>query len=158
MRVLLLFVLLVQAGLSGPPPKARAAVAAPSDAAIEQNIRARFAKSKIAEDRFTVRVQGGKAIIEGTTNVVQREGVATRLAKLGGAVAVDNRIHISDEAREKAAEKLAEHRKRPGAHPAPTKPTAAPVKPTSTRAEPISKNLAPSPAVAAPIPRAQVKH
>jgi hypothetical protein len=96
------------------PRKAAAAARRPalSDAAIEAAIRARFAKSKINADQFQVRVQGGVATIEGRTDVVQRKGVATRLAKPGGATAVNNRIQISEAARQKAAANLAKGRRR----------------------------------------------
>jgi hypothetical protein len=138
------------------PPRAKPA-AAVSDSSIEQNIRGRFAKSKIAEDKFTVRVQGGVAIVEGRTNVIQRKGVATRLAKAGGARSVDNRIRIADDARTKAAEKLRELR--PATPPqARSKPvTAAPAKPAAAE---LAKPASPD-AMALetkPIPRAIVKH
>lgn len=81
-----------------------------SDVQIERNIRAKFAKSKINVEHFTVTVQSGVATIEGKTNVIQHKGVATRLAKTGGALAVQNHIQISDEARAKAAAKLAKAR------------------------------------------------
>ena len=83
-----------------------------SDADIERDIRARLAKSKINQDKFTVRVQGGIATLEGKTDVIQHKGVATRLAKSGGAVAVVNRIQISEEARAKAAQNLETGRRR----------------------------------------------
>lgn len=62
------------------------------------------------KDHFTVSVQGGVATLEGKTNVIQHKGVATRLAKLGGAVAVENHIQVSEEARAKAAARLARYR------------------------------------------------
>src|SRR4051812_29909245 len=65
------------------------------DAEIERTIRAKFAKSKISVDKFTVKVQGGIATIEGRSDVVQHKGTATRLAKTGGAVAVVNKIQLS---------------------------------------------------------------
>jgi hypothetical protein len=80
--------------------------AAQSDAQIEATIRAKFARSKINVEKFTVHVQGGVATIEGKTNVIQRKGTATRLAKTGGAVAVNNHILISDAAKQKAADNL----------------------------------------------------
>ena len=80
------------------------------DAQIERNIRAKLAKSKISVDKFTVKVSGGVATFEGKTNVIQHKGVATRLAKSGGAIAVQNHIQISDEARAKAAAKLSKYR------------------------------------------------
>jgi hypothetical protein len=85
--------------------------AAGNDAAIERAIRARFARSKIAADKFEVRVQGGVATITGRTDVVQRKGVATRLAKLGGARRVDNQVQISEAARQRAAANLEKHRR-----------------------------------------------
>jgi hypothetical protein len=93
-----------------PPSKALAARA--SDAQIEAAIRAKFSKSKIAVNQFTVRVQGGVATIEGNTGVIQHKGTATRLAKSGGASAVNNRIRISEEARQKAARNLEHGRRR----------------------------------------------
>jgi len=80
------------------------------DAQVERNIRAKFAKSKINVEHFTVSVQNGVATIEGKTNVIQHKGVATRLAKTGGAVAVQNHIQVSDAAKAKAAAKLAGYR------------------------------------------------
>ena len=92
-----------------PPKKA-----APqkSDKEIEASIRAKFAKSKINADKFTVHVQGGVATIEGKTDVVQHKGVATRMAKTGGALAVNNRVQSSDAAKKKAAGNLDEGRRR----------------------------------------------
>jgi hypothetical protein len=83
-----------------------------SDAAIEAAIRAKFAKSKINQDKFQIRVQGGVATIEGRTNVIQHKGVATRMARTGGAVAVNNRIRIDDAARASAAANLEQGRRR----------------------------------------------
>jgi hypothetical protein len=82
------------------------------DAEVEREIRAKFAKSKINQDKFQVHVQGGLATIEGKTEVIQHKGVATRLAKGGGAVAVANHIQISEAAREKAAGNLDAGRRR----------------------------------------------
>ena len=82
-----------------------------SDAQIEQTIRAKFAKSKIAsKEHFTVRVQNGVATLEGKTNVIQHKGTATRMAKTAGAVSVQNNIQISDEAKARAAARLARYR------------------------------------------------
>jgi hypothetical protein len=84
----------------------------PSDAQIEASIRARFAKSKIGAEKFTVRVQGGVATIEGKTDVVQHKGSATRMAKTGGALAVNNHVQVSDAAKKKAADNLEQGRRR----------------------------------------------
>ncbi len=94
-----------------PAPKG-AAQPARSDAAIEADIRARFAKSKINADKFQVRVQGGVATLEGRTDVIQHKGVATRLAKSGGALGVNNHIQTSEAARRKAADNLEKGRRR----------------------------------------------
>lgn len=96
----------------------KAAAAAPirrglSDAQVERNIRARLARSKmtlVSKEQFTVTVKDGVALLEGKTNVIQHKGVATRLAKLGGAVAVQNHIEVSEAARAKAAARLARYR------------------------------------------------
>lgn len=88
------------------------AAPAKSDAEIEKEIRARLAKSKIGAEKFQVRVQGGVATLEGKTNVIQHKGVATRLARSSGAVAVANHIEISEAAKEKAAQNLENGRRR----------------------------------------------
>lgn len=89
-----------------------AAKPAPSDAELQKAIEQRFARSKIAEDRYTVRVNNGIATIEGKTETVQRKGTATRLAKQAGARAVVNKIEVSQAARDKAAANLASGRRR----------------------------------------------
>jgi BON domain len=94
-----------------PKPTSTQSPARP-DAVIEKDIRNRFAQSKIAADNYQVYVQGGVATIEGRTDVVQNKGMATRLARLGGATAVKNRIEISEAARQKAAQNLATGRRR----------------------------------------------
>lgn len=86
--------------------------AAQSDALIEAAIRAKFAKSKINADKYQVHVQGGVATIEGKTDVIQHKGVATRMAKSAGAIAVNNHIQTSDAAKQKAAANLATGRRR----------------------------------------------
>jgi len=94
-----------------PAPKATARPAA-SDVQIETAFRARLAKSKIGADKFQVHVQGGVATLEGRTDVVQHKGAATRMAKAAGAVAVNNRIQISDAAKQKSAANLESGRRR----------------------------------------------
>jgi osmotically-inducible protein OsmY len=92
---------------AGPVQKGRAL----PDAQIERNIKARLARSKMSgKEHFTVSVQGGVATLEGKTNVIQHKGVATRIARLGGAVAVENHIQVSEEAKAKAAARLARYR------------------------------------------------
>jgi len=95
----------------------RAATAAParpraSDAQLEAVIRAKFAKSKINADKFTVHVQGGVATIEGKTDVVQHKGTATRMARTAGALAVNNHVQISQAARDRASANLEKGRRR----------------------------------------------
>jgi hypothetical protein len=107
---------------AGTPPPAPSRTPAPAaraaskpllpDSRLEAAIRAKFAKSKINEDHFTVHVQGGVATIEGKTGVIQHKGVATRMAKTAGAVAVNNHVQISDAAKAKAAANLEEGRRR----------------------------------------------
>lgn len=100
------------AASNGPETKTAPRHAAASDAQIERNIRARLARSKISQtNHFTVTVKDGVATLEGKTNVIQHKGVATRLAKAGGAIAVENHIQISEEARARAAARLAAGRK-----------------------------------------------
>ena len=99
---------------STAPPKAPApqGASAQQDQQIEAAIRARLAKSVIGKDGFKVHVQGGVAYWEGTTNVVQHKGSATRMAKSAGAKKVVNKIVVSDAARQKAGENLDSGRRR----------------------------------------------
>jgi hypothetical protein len=94
-------------------PAATSAQPRLSDAQVEADIRARFARSqKISQDHLQVHVQGGVATIEGKTGVVQHKGTATRMAKASGALAVNNRIQVSDAAKQKAAANLDSGRRR----------------------------------------------
>jgi hypothetical protein len=100
----------------GKPPAASKSTASTgpsklSDAQLEALIRAKFAKSKSA-NTFKVRVQGGVANIEGQTDVVQHKGAATHMAKSAGAISVNNRVEISDAAKQKAAGNLETGRRR----------------------------------------------
>lgn len=74
-----------------------------SDAEIEAAIKIKLAKSKIGKDGFTVHVKNGVATWQGTTDVVQHKGAATRMAKTAGAVQVVNNIKVSDAGRAKSA-------------------------------------------------------
>lgn len=94
------------------PAASAAAHSAQTDAQLEKAIRARFAASKISEDKFEVHVQGGHATLTGNTNVLQHKGTATRLAHAAGATDVINNIEPSDEARQKAADNLTKGRRR----------------------------------------------
>ncbi len=97
-----------------PLPKAAAKTSVPvrvlPDAQIEHIIQMKFAKSKINTEHFTASVKNGVATLNGKTNVIQHKGVATRLAKKGGAIAVENHIQVSEEAKAKAAATLAKNR------------------------------------------------
>ena len=117
--------LIAASAWAGEPQAAKAPAKAPahtpakapaparmSDAQLETAIRAKFAKSKINADKFQVRVQGGVATIEGKTDVMQHKGVATRMSKNAGAIAVNNRVQISQGARDKAAANLEKGRRR----------------------------------------------
>ena len=84
----------------------------PSDAEVERDIRARFARSKISTDKFSAKVQSGIATLSGHTDVIQHKGTATRLAKSAGALAVVNNIEISQAAKDKAARNLESGRRR----------------------------------------------
>jgi hypothetical protein len=95
-----------------PPKQPVAAKAQISDVELEKAIRARFAKSKAGVDKFTVRVQGGVATIEGKTEVVQQKSAATRMAKTAGAKQVVNKIEVSQAAKQKASDNLAQGRRR----------------------------------------------
>jgi len=99
---------------AAPNTKAPAAqgVTAQQDKQIEAAIRVKLSKSKIGQDGFTVRVQGGIAYWEGTTSVVQHKGSATRMAKTAGAKAVVNNIKVTDDAKQKAAANLDQGRRR----------------------------------------------
>lgn len=77
----------------GPPP---------GDAVIEATLRTKLAKSKIGADHFKFRVQGGVVYWDGTTDVVQHKGAATRMAKSAGAKRVVNQIQISQAGKAKA--------------------------------------------------------
>ncbi|HTS64636.1 MAG TPA: BON domain-containing protein [Candidatus Acidoferrales bacterium] len=100
------------AGATTTPSKPKSAAQPKlSDAQLEATIRAKFAKSKSA-NKFKVHVQGGVATIEGSTDVVQHKAAATRMAKTAGAIAVSNKVAVSDAARQKAAGNLDEGRRR----------------------------------------------
>lgn len=90
---------------SGTTTKA-ASAPAKSDAQIDAAIRTKLAKSKIGKDGFRFRVQHGVVTWEGTTNVIQHKGSATRMARTAGATQVINNIQISDSAKAKAAANL----------------------------------------------------
>ncbi len=100
-------ILLPVAAWAANTPNSRAATAqtrpALSDAQIDAAIKVKLSKSKIGQDGFKARVQGGVVYWEGTTNVIQHKGAATRMAKTAGARAVVNNIKISESGHRGAA-------------------------------------------------------
>jgi hypothetical protein len=109
-----LFIGALGAQTKAPPskPMAGQGTTALQDKETEALIRTKLAKSKIGKDGFTVRVQGGVAYWDGSTNVVQHKGAATRMAKTAGAKKVVNNIKVSDAAKETAAANLEKGRRR----------------------------------------------
>jgi len=109
-----LFIGTLGAQTKGPPskPVPGQGATALQDKETEALIRTKLAKSKIGKDGFTVRVQGGVAYWDGSTNVVQHKGAATRMAKTAGAKKVVNNIKVSDAAKETAAANLEQGRRR----------------------------------------------
>ncbi len=114
-RVLALFALPFLALMLSFPPTlkasshttAKAASSVPhTDSQIDATIRAKLAKSKIGKDGFRFKVQHGVVTWEGTTNVIQHKGSATRMARTAGATQVINNIQISASAKAKAAANL----------------------------------------------------
>jgi hypothetical protein len=114
MMMLFFLVGTLGAQTKAPPSKPVAGLGASAlqDKETESVIRAKLAKSKIGKDGFTVRVQGGVAYWDGSTNVVQHKGAATRMAKTGGAKRVVNNIKVSDAAKETASANLDQGRRR----------------------------------------------
>ena len=93
---------------ASPTHKATAAHSGPtpSDAQIDATIRAKLAKSKIGKDGFRFKVQRGVVTWEGSTEVMQHKGSATRMARSAGASQVINNIQVSSTAKAKAAGNL----------------------------------------------------
>jgi hypothetical protein len=114
MMILFLLIGTLGAQTKAPPSKPVVGLGASAlqDKATESVIRAKLAKSKIGKDGFTVRVQGGVAYWDGSTNVVQHKGAATRMAKTAGAKKVVNNIKVSDAAKETASANLEQGRRR----------------------------------------------
>lgn len=100
--------LLTPGALPAATAPARPAAVRPhvSDGQIQQTIQTKLAKSKIGKDGFRFRVAQGVVTWEGSTNVVQHKGAATRMAKAAGATQVVNNIQVSAAAKAKAASSL----------------------------------------------------
>lgn len=119
MLTITLMILMAAAGpasdnkaVANTKPLASQGTSAQQDKAMEATIRAKLEKSKIGKDGIKVHVQGGVATWEGSTEVVQHKGAATRMAKSAGARTVINNIKISDSAKQKAADNLDQGRRR----------------------------------------------
>ena len=80
--------------------------ASSSDSQIDAAIRTKLAKSKIGKDGFRFHVSRGVVTWEGTTNVAQHKGSATRMARTAGASQVINNIQVSAAGKAKAAASL----------------------------------------------------
>lgn len=91
---------------SNTRPAAIKTTSTPSDAQIDATIRTKLAKSKIGKDGFRFKVAHGVVTWEGTTDVVQHKGSATRMARAAGAVQVINNIQVSAAAKAKAGTNL----------------------------------------------------
>ncbi|HEY2845601.1 MAG TPA: BON domain-containing protein [Bryobacteraceae bacterium] len=115
LRIIFLMLLALSSAIaqakSKAPPLPQGTTAA-QDVQMEAAIRARLAKSVIGKDGFTVRVQGGVAYWDGTTDVVQHKGSATRMAKSAGAKKVVNNIKVGAAGKQKAADNLDQGRRR----------------------------------------------
>ena len=85
---------------------------ATSDAEIERTIRAKFAASTRSAKQIHGPRPGRRCDPGRHANVVQHKGTATRLAKNGGAIKVVNKIELSQAARDKASQNLAQGRRR----------------------------------------------
>jgi hypothetical protein len=118
MKLWILMVLLfagtlgAQGKASPAKPIAGQGTTAQQDKEMEAVIRAKLAKSKIGKDGLSVHVQGGVAFWDGSTNVVQHKGAATRMARTAGAKRVVNNIKVSDAGKETASANLEQGRRR----------------------------------------------
>jgi osmotically-inducible protein OsmY len=65
-----------------------------SDEQLEATIKTKLTKSKIGKDGFHFKVQRGVVTWEGTTNIGQHKGAATRMARSSGAAQVVNNIKV----------------------------------------------------------------
>jgi hypothetical protein len=92
---------------AGSTSRATQRLATPTDAQIEATIRTKLAKSKIGKDGFRFHVQRGVVTWEGSTNVMQHKGSATRMARAAGAAQVVNNIHVNGAAKDMSGLKKA---------------------------------------------------
>jgi hypothetical protein len=97
--------ILLVLGLIVPAERARSASAShraahvqpgsASDNDIQRTLEKKLAKSKVGKDGFRFHVSHGVVTWEGSTNVMQHKGAATRMARTAGAVQVVNNIQVS---------------------------------------------------------------
>jgi osmotically-inducible protein OsmY len=85
---------------TSPPKTAASTHATVSDEQLEANIKTKLNKSKIGKDGFKFKVQHGIVTWEGTTNIAQHKGSATRMARSSGAVQVVNNIKVLNTAKD----------------------------------------------------------
>jgi hypothetical protein len=65
------------------------------DSQLESTIRTKLAKSKIGKDGFKFKVARGVVTWEGSTQIGQHKGAATRMARTSGAAEVINNIQVA---------------------------------------------------------------
>jgi hypothetical protein len=99
-RLLLLPILAIGLGFSAPAPTSNPTARAQSDvhvsdAQLESTIRTKLAKSKIGKDGFRFKVAHGVVTWEGSTQIGQHKGAATRMARSSGAAQVINNIQVA---------------------------------------------------------------
>jgi len=102
LRLILLPALAIGLAFSAPAgmPSSNTKVAtAPAvhvtDSQLESAIRLKLAKSKIGKDGFKFKVAHGVVTWEGSTEIPQHKGAATRMARTSGAVEVVNNIEVA---------------------------------------------------------------
>lgn len=80
---------------SNPPVSSQNPAARVSDSQLENTIRTKLAKSKIGKDGFKFKVARGVVTWEGSTQIGQHKGAATRMARTSGATQVINNIQVA---------------------------------------------------------------
>jgi hypothetical protein len=121
-----LILLTIAGGLAAAqaPPKVF-----PNDTQIEAQLHDKLAKSVIGKDGFTAKIKDGVVYWEGSTDIAQHKGAATRMAKSSGARRVVNNIKVKKTASTKPAARTAAPKTSPEvlADPVPGKaPTSPP--------------------------------
>jgi hypothetical protein len=109
-RYLLALAVVALTTFGATPPKPAPQPSA-GDAVLENTIKTKLARSKISANNFKFRVQNGVVYWDGTTDVAQHKGAATRMANSAGAKRVVNNIRVSDAGRAKARAHLTKSRR-----------------------------------------------